>query len=118
MLTDYHCHILPGFDDGAVDAETSLEMINIMKEQGVERIIATPHFYAHEERSLTEYLLRREDAYESMAELAEMQNIVLPNIALGAEVAIEHGISKIHGIDKLAIEDCKLVYPVYLRYTG
>ncbi|WP_294412392.1 CpsB/CapC family capsule biosynthesis tyrosine phosphatase [uncultured Ruminococcus sp.] len=109
MLTDYHCHILPEFDDGAVDAETSLEMINIMKEQGVERIIATPHFYAHEERSLTEYLLRREDAYESMAELAAAQNMILPNIALGAEVAIEHGISKIHGIDKLAIEDSEMI---------
>ena len=109
MLTDYHCHILPGFDDGAVDAETSLEMINIMKEQGVERIIATPHFYAHEERSLTEYLLRREDAYESMAELAAAQNIALPNMVLGAEVAIEHGISKIHGIDNLAFEDSDMI---------
>ena len=95
MLTDYHCHILPGMDDGAYDVDTSLAMINIMKEQGVERIIATPHFYAHEERSLTEYLLRREDAYESMADLAAVQNIML-----GAEVAIEHGISKIHGIEQ------------------
>ena len=109
MLTDYHCHILPEFDDGAKDAETSLEMLNIMKEQGVERIIATPHFYAHEERSLTEYLLRREDAYESMEALAAAQNIALPNMVLGAEVAIEHGISKIHGIDKLAIEDSDLI---------
>ena len=109
MLTDYHCHILPEFDDGAKDAETSLEMLNIMKEQGVERIIATPHFYAHEERSLTEYLLRREDAYESMESLAAAQNIALPNMVLGAEVAIEHGISKIHGIDKLAIEDSDLI---------
>jgi protein-tyrosine phosphatase len=100
MLTDYHCHILPGIDDGAYDADTSLAMIETMKEQGVERIIATPHFYAHEERSLTEYLIRREIAYESIADFAAVQNIML-----GAEIAIEHGISKIHGIDRLAIED-------------
>ena len=75
-------------------------MIETMKEQGVERIIATPHFYAHEERSLTEYLIRREIAYESIADFAAVQNIML-----GAEIAIEHGISKIHGIDRLAIED-------------
>lgn len=109
MLTDYHCHILPEFDDGAVDAETSLDMINIMKEQGVERIVATPHFYAHEERSLTEYLLRREISYEKIEELAAVRNIFLPNMVLGAEVAIEHGISKIHGIDKLAIEDSDMI---------
>lgn len=100
MLTDHHCHILPYMDDGAQDAETALEMIDIMKEQGVERIIATPHFYAHEERSLAEYLLRREDAYESIADLAAIKNIIL-----GAEVAVEHGISKIQGIEQLAIED-------------
>ncbi|WP_297959468.1 CpsB/CapC family capsule biosynthesis tyrosine phosphatase [uncultured Ruminococcus sp.] len=100
MLTDYHCHILPGMDDGAFDVDTSLSMIEIMKEQGVERIIATPHFYAHEERSLTEYLIRREIAYESIADLA-----AVPDIMLGAEVAVEHGISMIHGIDRLAVED-------------
>ncbi|HNZ99735.1 CpsB/CapC family capsule biosynthesis tyrosine phosphatase [Ruminococcus sp.] len=100
MLTDYHCHILPGIDDGAYDVDTSLAMIETMKEQGVERIIATPHFYAHEERSLTEYLIRREIAYESIADFAAVQNIML-----GAEIAIEHGISKIHGIDRLAVED-------------
>ena len=104
MLTDYHCHILPGMDDGAQDVETALDMIDIMKEQGVERIIATPHFYAHEERSLTDYLLRREDAYDSIAELASVKNIML-----GAEVAIEHGISKIHGIEQLAIEDTGMI---------
>ena len=104
MLTDYHCHILPGMDDGAQDVETALDMIDIMKEQGVERIIATPHFYAHEERSLTDYLLRREDAYDSIAELASIKNIML-----GAEVAIEHGISKIHGIEQLAIDDTGMI---------
>jgi protein-tyrosine phosphatase len=91
-------------DDGAADPDTALDMIDIMKEQGVERIVATPHFYAHEERSLTEYLLRREDAFESIAEFS-----AIPNIILGAEVAIEHGISKIHGIEQLAIEDSGMI---------
>ena len=104
MLTDYHCHILPFMDDGAADVETALEMIEIMKEQGVERIIATPHFYAHEERSLTEYLLRREDALDSIWDTA-----AIPDIVLGAEVAIEHGISKIQGIEQLAIENSDML---------
>ena len=104
MLTDYHCHILPGIDDGSPDADTSLAMIEMMRTQGVERIIATPHFYAHEERSLTEYLIRREEAFDSIADFA-----VIKNIFLGAEIAIEHGISMISGIDKLAIEESDMI---------
>ena len=104
MLTDYHCHILPGIDDGSPDAETSLAMIEMMRTQGVERIIATPHFYAHEERSLTEYLIRREEAFDSIADFA-----VIKNIFLGAEIAIEHGISMISGIDKLAMEESDMI---------
>ena len=104
MLTDYHCNILPFMDDGAEDVETALEMIEIMKEQGVERIIATPHFYAHEERSLTEYLLRRENALECIWDIA-----AVPDIVLGAEVAVEHGISKIHGIEQLAVEESDMI---------
>ena len=45
MITDYHTHVLPGIDDGSKDAETSLEMLIQLKEQGIERVIATPHFY-------------------------------------------------------------------------
>ena len=55
-MTEYHCHILPGIDDGAKDVETSLAMIEMMKAQGVERIVATSHFYAHREKSVAEFL--------------------------------------------------------------
>jgi protein-tyrosine phosphatase len=96
-------------DDGAKDAETALGMVMLMKEQGVERIVATPHFYSHEERSLTEYLIRRQYAWESIAELEAPPETVLPEILLGAEVAVEHGISKIHGINRLAIEDTDMI---------
>lgn len=55
MLTEYHCHILPGIDDGSDSVETSLQMVEMMKAQGVERICATPHFYAHREKSIDDY---------------------------------------------------------------
>ena len=44
MLTDYHCHILPKMDDGSESVEMSIKMLEMMKLQGVDRIIATPHF--------------------------------------------------------------------------
>lgn len=42
-LTDIHCHILPGVDDGAKSIEESLEMLKIAAENGINRIILTPH---------------------------------------------------------------------------
>ncbi|WP_175547778.1 CpsB/CapC family capsule biosynthesis tyrosine phosphatase [Ruminococcus flavefaciens] len=41
VCSKYHCRILPMIDDGAKDVETSLAMIEMMKEQGGERIVAT-----------------------------------------------------------------------------
>lgn len=43
-LTDLHCHILPGVDDGASAAKEMKEMLRMEYEQGVRRIIFTPHY--------------------------------------------------------------------------
>ncbi|HOR22980.1 MAG TPA: capsular polysaccharide biosynthesis protein, partial [Ruminococcus sp.] len=67
MLTDLHCHILPGIDDGAKDREMSLAMLDMMKEQGVGRAVATPHFYAHREKSVEAFLEKRRAAFQSIA---------------------------------------------------
>lgn len=42
-ITDIHCHILPGVDDGAKSMEQSKEMLDIAYENGIDTIIATPH---------------------------------------------------------------------------
>lgn len=44
-LTDFHCHILPGVDDGSEDMDMTLEMLDLSYAQGVRRIIATPHYH-------------------------------------------------------------------------
>jgi protein-tyrosine phosphatase len=43
MIIDLHCHILPGIDDGAKDMEESLRMCSMSAEDGVKKIVATPH---------------------------------------------------------------------------
>lgn len=43
-ITDIHCHILPGLDDGAKDLEESLALVKKAREQGVTTFIATPHY--------------------------------------------------------------------------
>ncbi len=48
MPIDFHTHILPGIDDGSRNVEMSLRMLAAQREQQVDEIVATPHFYAPE----------------------------------------------------------------------
>lgn len=53
MIFDVHCHILPGVDDGARDEGSTERMLNIARENGIDGIIATPHFeYGQEKETL------------------------------------------------------------------
>lgn len=42
-MTDLHCHILPGLDDGAKTPETTLQMAKQALQSGVRQIVCTPH---------------------------------------------------------------------------
>ena len=42
-MIDIHCHILPGFDDGADNIEESLRMARIAAGGGTKAMIVTPH---------------------------------------------------------------------------
>lgn len=108
-MTDFHIHILPGIDDGSDSAETSEKMLEMLKEQGIERIVATPHFYAHRSKTVEHFLEKRQRAYEMLGSPK--------NILLGAEVAIERGISQMKDIEKLAVQDTDLIL-LEFPYTG
>lgn len=105
MLTEYHCHILPGLDDGADSVETAIKMIARMHEQGVRRIVSTSHFYCHREASVAAFLEKRRAAFEALMAAGP----AITDIRLGAEIAIEHGVSETPGLDKLAIEGTDLI---------
>lgn len=105
ILTDYHCHILPEIDDGSDSVETSLSMIETMKNQGVKRIVATPHFYAHREKSVESYIEKRRESYEKLVSAEP----AIKDIRLGAEVAVEHGISELDGLDRLAFQGTDII---------
>ncbi len=42
-MRDMHCHILPGVDDGSVDLDESLAMLEAAKAVGITSIVCTPH---------------------------------------------------------------------------
>lgn len=57
-IFDIHSHILPGLDDGAQNEAESLKMLQMAYEQGVKKIVATPHW----SRRYHHYSLRQVDA--------------------------------------------------------
>ncbi|QXE92147.1 phosphoesterase [Geomonas subterranea] len=42
-FTDYHCHLLPALDDGAVDVRESLDMARTLSSFGFATVHCTPH---------------------------------------------------------------------------
>lgn len=46
-MIDMHCHVLPGVDDGSANAAETRELLQMAWNQGVDSIIATPHFSHH-----------------------------------------------------------------------
>lgn len=42
-LTDIHCHLLPGVDDGSENMDITKQMLKIAYDDGIRRIMFTPH---------------------------------------------------------------------------
>ena len=42
-FTDWHCHLLPGVDDGVQTMEESLQILSLYEELGVKEVWLTPH---------------------------------------------------------------------------
>lgn len=84
-LTDLHCHILPGVDDGAADRGEARALLDAQASQGVGQILFTPHFYA-ERMTPEDFLRNREEAARQMEEDWGALGITG---ALGAEVRME-----------------------------
>lgn len=99
-MTDWHSHVLPGIDDGSRSVKESLEMLSLLRKQGVDRVIATPHFYA-DNNTVEEFLDKRE---QSLARLRNEMNEELPEVIPGAEVCYYPGISKLKGLERLCTE--------------
>ena len=99
-ILDFHAHVLPTADHGSDSIETTLFQLESAKSYGVERIVATPHFYPNA-HSVDSFLARRNQAYNI---LKPYLNDSTPDIKLGAEVLICEEIENLPGIDRLFIE--------------
>ena len=106
-MVDFHTHILPGMDDGAQDVEVAAKMLLLSKTQGVDTIVATPHFNASME-SLESFLERRDKCFRELVAYVEENGLDVPKIVLGAEVAFCKEVLYLD-IKKLCIENTDAV---------
>lgn len=109
MITDFHSHILPGIDDGSRSVKESLEMLRMEAAQGVDCVVATPHFYANHDDP-ERFLARRASAAARLREAMQEQED-LPRIRIGAEVHYFHGMSDSEVLPRLTIakKECILI---------
>lgn len=100
-IIDFHTHILPGIDDGSSSLEESVSLLRMEAEQGIGKVLLTPHFYPRYDDP-EEFLQRRETAEQILRE--EMLRLTgLPQIEIGAEVHFFPGISESEVLSQLTI---------------
>jgi len=88
-MIDIHSHILPGLDDGAGDLKTALEMALMAVDDGITKMIATPHIFrgGYPEGGIEGVKKAREEFIRALEE-----NSILLGILPGAEVHISHNL--------------------------
>ncbi len=100
MKIDFHAHILPAMDHGCKNMEMCNRQLNMAAEQKIDVVIATSHFYPHEETDKC-FLDRRREAWGKLNYVRQGR---APKVLLGAEVLICSGMDKMEHLEELCIE--------------
>lgn len=119
-MIDIHTHILPGVDDGSKDVEESIKMLGILSAQGVDTVVATPHFYIEMADAKT-FLEKRNAVAEMLKEKLNSADFERPRpqIALGAEVQFYNDLHMLDELEKLCIDGTNyiLVEMPFIEWT-
>ena len=116
-MIDFHSHILPEMDDGSRSLSESMEMLLASKEQGINTMVATSHYYQSRE-SIDDFLTRREKSFNRLME--HSHDFQIPDLRLGAEVANFSGMSKMENLQQLKIQgtECILIEMPFSIWTS
>ena len=98
-MVDFHTHILPGADHGSRSIDISLKQLALAKKHGVDKLIATSHFYPHV-HSVDEFIQTRNASYEKLKQKMDSDS---SQIRLGAEVLLCDGMEKLSGLESLCV---------------
>ena len=122
MFFDIHSHILPDVDDGAQSIDTTRRMLEFAYQQGIRRMMATPHFYADMDAQI---FPKWKQAYNTTSSLAREIDLNF-TIHRGAEVYYDSRIIpllkqgaplSLHGSRFILVEFPGAVDFTYLTYA-
>ena len=83
---DIHCHLLPGVDDGFPSQEKSFHALKKLEEQGVSKMILTPHFMTIYPENNRDNIKAKFEAFK-----AEAERICHIEIRLAGEYMLDKG---------------------------
>ena len=114
LIFDIHSHLIPRIDDGAKNSAESIKMLQILKGEGVDNILATPHFYP-ERDNLDDFFAARKAGLDSLA--AAREGRAFPEIHLGCELLYTRGLADFEALSSLRIEGTDYIL-IELPYGG
>jgi tyrosine-protein phosphatase YwqE len=86
-ITDIHCHLLPGVDDGISAYEEAVKALHWLKDKGIRRMYLTPHVMSDLQKNTRAYLTKQFEAFTKRLEEEGVKDI--PELKLGSEYMLE-----------------------------
>lgn len=114
MIFDIHSHLIPKVDDGSKSIAESIKMLQILKGEGVDNVLATPHFYP-DSNSLETFFNNRKIASDALKISLDREG--LPNVYLGCELYYTRGMADFASLANLRIENTPYIL-LELPYGG
>lgn len=96
-FTDIHCHVLPMVDDGAETMEMALDMLWIAAEEGIRKMILTPHQKADRKCVTPDGIIRRMVLLQEEADKKGIPVKLFP----GNEIFYRHGLGELLELGKI-----------------
>ena len=106
-VIDFHTHILPDVDDGSKSVEESIALLRMEAEQGIDCVVATPHFYP--QYDTPERFLEKRNRSEAVLREEMAKHTGLPQLIVGAEVYYFNGISNSEAMSILTIGEKRCI---------
>lgn len=124
-MIDFHCHILPGIDDGARSMEEAVELCRIAVDNNIQKSIVTPHLVHPEE--VDEFIKLRDRRIDELRKELDRRNIEL-ELCPAAEVFVNDDVFYAPKLDGATINGSRYILIEFdfrglninrlLKYTG